>query len=187
VSCSAYPPIGDYALVGDCHTAALIARDGSVDWLCPGAFDAPAVFCRVLDVHNGGSMRTRPTGEFSVERRYRGATNVLETTFSTAGGRVRLTDLMPVHQRTSGQGYDVGTSERFLRLVEGLSGEVELRLDFRPTFDYARAATELYATETGAVARAGEQHLRLACPGVRLEANGTACLRVAAGECRWSC
>ena len=95
-----YPPISDYALVGDCHTAALIARDGSVDWFCPGRFDAPAVFCRLLDAEKGGYLRTAPTGSFSVERRYVGPTNVLESTFSAESGRVRVTDLMPVHQRT---------------------------------------------------------------------------------------
>ena len=116
---SPYPRISDYGLVGDCHSAALIARDGSVDWFCPGRFDAPAVFCRLLDADKGGYLRTAPVGSFSVERRYRGPTNVLETTFSNGGGRVRMTDLMPVHQRTSDrQGYDVGTSHRFLRQLE---------------------------------------------------------------------
>ena len=106
-----YPPISDYALIGDCHSAALIARDGSVDWFCPGRFDAPAVFCRMLDADRGGYFRSAPTGPFSVERHYRGATNVLETTFSAHGGRVRATDLMPIHQPTwRRHGYDVGSS-----------------------------------------------------------------------------
>ncbi|MCA1647398.1 MAG: DUF5911 domain-containing protein [Chloroflexi bacterium] len=160
-----YPPIADYGLIGDCHTAALIARDGSVDWFCPGRFDAPAVFCRLLDADKGGYLRTAPTGSFSVERHYRRQTNVLETIFSTDGGRLRATDLMPIHQRTSHrQGYDVGTSHRLLRLSEGLDGEVELELQFKPTFDYARVQTELEPRPgAGAVARAGARYLTLAC------------------------
>jgi len=89
-----YQPIGDYALVGDCHTAALIAHDGSIDWYCPGRFDAPAVFCRLLDADKGGFVATAPSGSFSTERRYRGPTNVLETTFLTAEGAVRVVDAM---------------------------------------------------------------------------------------------
>jgi len=188
---SSYPPIADYALVGDCHTAALIARDGSVDWFCPGRFDGPAVFCRLLDADRGGYLQLAPAGEFSAQRRYRGRTNVLETTFSSGGGQIRMTDLMPVHRRTSQRrGYDVGTSQRLLRLVEGLSGEVELNLRFKPTFDYARRAADLSpSANEGAVAQAGTHYLTLACPGVTLEADGTGALqgrlRLRAGERRW--
>ncbi|MDQ6671917.1 MAG: DUF5911 domain-containing protein [Chloroflexota bacterium] len=107
-SADRYLPINDYAIVGDCHSAALIARDGSVDWFCPGRFDAPAVFCRLLDAEQGGYLRTAPVGSFSIDRRYSGPTNVLETTFTEPRQRVRLTDLMPVYQRTlDGRGYDV--------------------------------------------------------------------------------
>src|SRR5207249_6803868 len=83
-----YPSTADYALIGDCHTAALIARDGSVDWFCPGRFDAPAVFCRLLDAERGGYLQTAPTANYSVQRSYHGATNVLESTFSVDGGRM---------------------------------------------------------------------------------------------------
>jgi GH15 family glucan-1,4-alpha-glucosidase len=168
---SPYPPIGDYALIGDCHTAALIARDGSIDWFCPGRFDAPAVFCRLLDAHKGGYLRAVPGGSFSSDRSYRGATNVLHTTLSSAEGRVRFTDLMPIHRRTAHrQGYDVGTSQRLLRLIEGLAGEVDLELCYKPTFDFARAATEIsIVSGLGAVAHASSTYLTLACRGVALE------------------
>src|SRR5919199_1834009 len=186
-----YPPIGDYALIGDCHSAALIARDGSVDWFCPGRFDAPAVFCRLLDEDKGGYLRMAPRGSFSTARRYHGPTNVLETTFSAPGGRVRATDLMPIHRRTAHrQGYDVGASHRLLRRLEGLEGEVELTLAFKPTFDYARARTCLEPRPgAGAVAWADGRYLALACPGVHLEpdqAGGLAGrLRLRAGEQCW--
>src|SRR5919204_379178 len=107
-----YAAIGDYAIIGDCHTAALVGRDGSIDWYCPGRFDAPAVFCRLLDCARGGAFRIGPPRGSSprIRRRYRGATNILETTFELEGGSVRLTDFMPVHARGhSRRGYDVGT------------------------------------------------------------------------------
>jgi alpha,alpha-trehalase len=185
-----YPGIGDYALIGDCHTAALVARDGSVDWLCPGRFDAPAVFCRMLDRARGGSLRTRPSADFSSERRYLPHTNVLETTFSTAAGTARLTDLMPIHRRSSSRrGYDVGTSQRLLRLVEGVAGEVELEVRCKPTFDYARVDPKIAVVrDVGAVASGGSQFLALACGGVRLEQRDgevTGRFTVKAGERRW--
>jgi len=189
---SPYPPISDYALIGDCHTAALIARDGSVDWFCPGRFDAPAVFCRLLDVTRGGYLRTAPTDRYHVEqRRYRGPTNVLESTFVTAAGRLRATDLMPIHPRSQHrQGYDVGTAHRLLRRLECLGGEVELRLAFKPTFDYARARTKLESRPgLGAIAQAERRYLTLACRGVELAPDGhgglAGLLRLRAGEQAW--
>ncbi len=158
-----YPPIADYALIGDCHTAALIARDGSIDWFCPGRFDAPAVFCRLLDDKRGGYLQTAPTVNYSVERSYQGATNVLQSTFSAEGGRMRVTDLMPIHKRTSDRlGYDVGASHRVLRRIACVDGALEVQLEFKPTFDFARADTDLAVRPRGAIASAGEQYLTLA-------------------------
>ena len=77
-------PIGEYALLSDCRSAALVSRDGSVDWLCFPRFDGPSVFCRLLDPA-GGHFAIRPAGEFQVSRRYVDQTLVLETTFTTAG------------------------------------------------------------------------------------------------------
>ena len=75
-------PIGEYALLSDCRSAALVSRDGSVDWLCFPRFDGPSVFCRLLD-QAGGHFSIRPVGEFRVSRRYVDQTLVLETTFNT--------------------------------------------------------------------------------------------------------
>ena len=186
-----YPPIGDYALIGDCHTAALVSRDGSIDWYCPFRFDAPAVFCRLLDAERGGYLQVSPSGRFRAERAYRGPTNVLATTFTASDGAVRVTDFMPVHARPAGRrGYDVGASHQVLRLVEGLSGDVSLTLEFKPTFEYATAGPRLtVARAKGCVASAGQTYLTLAGPGLDLsvspDGRAEAHFRVQAGQRQW--
>jgi GH15 family glucan-1,4-alpha-glucosidase len=160
-----YRPIRDYALVGDGHTAALVAKDGSIDWCCWPRFDSPAVFCRLLDARRGGFSQVCPAEEFEVSRAYVGTTNVLAAEFKTEGGSARLTDFMPVERLTeSHRGEDIAPSYRILRLVEGTGGSVEMEVSFRPTFDYARAETSLSPCEGGAVATAGREALALSCP-----------------------
>src|SRR5260221_895790 len=94
-------PIGDYALLSDCRSAALVSREGSVDWLCFPRFDGPSVFCRLLDP-SGGRFSIRPVGEFQASRRYVDQTMVLETTFSTAGGTALLPHALPVGRNQRG-------------------------------------------------------------------------------------
>ncbi len=93
---SAYPPIRDYAVIGDCRTAALISGNGSIDWLCWPRFDSPACFNRLLDWNRGGYCAVSPAGPFTARRSYEGDTPVLVTEFLADRGRVRLTDVMPV-------------------------------------------------------------------------------------------
>lgn len=78
-----YRSIGDYALIGDAHTAALVSTDGSIDWCCWPHFDSPAVFCRLLDARQGGWFRVGPAGSHRASRAYVGGTNVLATSFRT--------------------------------------------------------------------------------------------------------
>jgi GH15 family glucan-1,4-alpha-glucosidase len=86
-------PIGDYALLSDCRSAALVGRDGSVDWLCFRRFDGPSVFARLLD-DDAGHLSVRPAGEFAATRRYLDQTMALATTFTTATGVAVLTDAL---------------------------------------------------------------------------------------------
>ncbi len=118
-----YRPIRDYALIGDAHVAALVSKDGSIDWCCWPRFDSPAVFCRLLDARKGGFFQIRPAADFDVGRTYADVTNVLRTEFKTSAGRACLTDFMPVERLTeSHRGEDIAPSYRVLRLVEGLAG-----------------------------------------------------------------
>jgi GH15 family glucan-1,4-alpha-glucosidase len=130
----AYPPIEHYAIIGDCRTAALVSRDGSIDWLCLPDFSSPAVFAGILDRARGGCFSIRPAGKFAVERRYLGSSAVLETTFRTDGGVVRLLDALPVLDGVE----SLDPMREILRVIEGVSGEVDLAIRLDPRPDYGR-------------------------------------------------
>ena len=132
---SEYPPIGDHAIVGNCRTAALIARDGSLDWLCLPRFDAPALFAALLDRRRGGRFVVRPVEPFTATRRYVDDTVVLETVFTTSRGRIRLTDLLPVASEEERR-RELAPEHEVLRVVEGEAGEgeVEVLCDPRPRY-----------------------------------------------------
>jgi GH15 family glucan-1,4-alpha-glucosidase len=119
--------IEDYAVIGDLQTAALVGRDGSIDWLCLPRFDSPACFAALLDSADAGRWQLAPVaGGHAARRRYREDSLVLESEWDLPEGRVRVVDLMPVR----GQAADV------VRLVEGVSGRVRMRSELRLRFDY---------------------------------------------------
>ncbi|HXI21215.1 MAG TPA: trehalase-like domain-containing protein, partial [Gemmatimonadales bacterium] len=134
----AQPPIGDYAIIGDCLSAALVSRGGSVDWLCWPEFHSPSIFGALLDPGRGGSFRIAPVDpEAESRRRYLGDTNVLETTFRTRTGTVRVVDCMPVTLEAEKR-KRLWPDRDLLRIIEGVEGEVELEITCAPRPDYGR-------------------------------------------------
>ena len=120
-------PIENYALIGDCHTAALVGNDGSIDWLCFPRFDSEACFAALLGTADHGRWLLAPAAHVSrVRRKYRGDSLVLETEFDTDEGSVRIIDFMPLSDRR----WDI------VRIVEGLSGRINLRMELIVRFDY---------------------------------------------------
>lgn len=144
-------PLEDYALIGDCYTAALVNKAGSIDWLCLPRFDSPSCFSRLLGGDENGYFCIAPLSDFQTVRRYLKDTLILESEFSTKGGRVLLRDFMT--PRTSHP--DV------VRIVEGLEGEVEMSLCLRPVFDYGGQLPWLVEYPDHVVAIAGPDAVSL--------------------------
>ena len=129
--------IGDYAMIGDCHSLALVGRDGSIDWLCFPRFDSPSVFARSLD-DDAGHFRIAPDTDDAVEvlRSYLPSTNVLQTVFMTEHGELEVTDCMTVRPFHPSRPTAVDNHGSVLRRVRCRSGTVAVRVDLRPRFEY---------------------------------------------------
>ena len=147
----AYQPIQDHGIIGDMNTAALVAMDGSIDWLCLPRFDSPSVFAAILDDQKGGVFRIAPVIQSPVRRQfYWPDTNVLVTGFSTPGGTAELTDFMPMS----------GEATRLIRSVRMLLGSVAIQIECRPAFNYARDRHQV---------QVGPQAVRFLSPNLGLE------------------
>ncbi len=169
--------IEDYALIGDCHTAALVGRDGSIDWLCLPRFDSGACFAALLGSPEHGRWLLAPDGEARCTgRRYRDGTLILETEFETDEGAVRVVDCMPL----SNERWDV------VRLVEGLRGRVAMRMELVLRFDYGSIVPWVRKDENGIIlATAGPDTVELHTPVVTHgeDLKTLAAFAVEAGDC----
>jgi alpha,alpha-trehalase len=121
--------IGDYALLSDCHSAALVSRDGSVDWLCFPRFDSPSVFARLLD-EQAGHFSIRPADQARVTRRHLDHTMVLETTFRTATGTLVLVDAMALGPDDRGHQLGAGAPGALLRRLGCTGGQVTVEVAY---------------------------------------------------------
>jgi GH15 family glucan-1,4-alpha-glucosidase len=146
--------IEDYGLIGNLRTAALVSREGSIDWLCLPHFDSPACFASLLGTEDHGRWQLRPVGRFKTRRRYRPGTAVLETDFETFDGIVRLTDCMiPETERAD-----------LVRCLEGLEGEVKMRMDLRIRLDYGSHQPSVRYGKNSIVAVGGPDMLHVYAP-----------------------
>ncbi|HEY8295418.1 MAG TPA: glycoside hydrolase family 15 protein [Micrococcaceae bacterium] len=147
--------IEDYAIIGDLHTAALIGKDGSIDWLCLPHFDSPACFAALLDTPEAGSWLLAPaSGGICTSRHYRPGTLILETVWETRQGKVLVTDFMPPRD----DAVDV------VRIVEGISGTVRMRGDIALRFDYGHIVPWVQKEPHGLRAIAGPDAAYLVTP-----------------------
>jgi len=152
-----YKPISNYGIVGDMETAALIALDGSVDWLCLPRFDSPSVFGAILDQQKGGSFTITPCGGRARYRQvYLPDTNILVTRFLTPEGVVELTDFMPVKLNSREQ-----RSSWLVRRVKAVSGPASLKLRCAPAFHYGGRGHEVDVDNREAIFRTADLSLRL--------------------------
>ena len=141
-------PVGDYGLLADCHSAALVSKDGSIDWLCLPRYDSPAVFTRLLDP-DAGHWSIRPAAPFEATRRYLPGTLIIETTFTTDEGTVRLLDAMGFAERQRAHDLGIDAPHELLRLVEGVEGTVEVVMELSPRPEYGLVRPLFRRTEEG--------------------------------------
>jgi GH15 family glucan-1,4-alpha-glucosidase len=131
----AYKGIGEYGLIGNSYTAALVSNDGSIDWCCLPRFDSPSTFAAILDDEKGGKFHIKPRTPFESQQSYLPDTNILQTTFRTDTGIVTVMDFMPCY-RTSR--HKLTKFDEIHRLVDCTVGQVSLEVVFEPRLDYAR-------------------------------------------------
>jgi GH15 family glucan-1,4-alpha-glucosidase len=176
-------PISAHALLSDCHSAALVTTDGSVDWLCFPRFDSPSVFGRLLD-DAAGHWSIRPAGKYAGSRRYVDRTLVLETTFRTATGTVTVTDALAMGADNRGHALGRSVPHLLIRSVTGVDGDVDVEVSYRPRPEYGLLRPLLSHVDGGVTARGGAEWLVLSSP-VRpelAESTATARFAVRAGD-----
>lgn len=156
-------PIGEHALLSDCHSAALVDRTGSIEWLCFPRFDSPSVFGRLLD-QRAGFWSIRPRAVTSVSRRYLDQTMVLETSFETAGGTMRLIDALALGPDNGGHGIGRGSPHLLLRRAVTLQGQVEVDMEYVPRPEYGLIHPILIPIDGGVAGQGGAARLRLSTP-----------------------
>jgi len=175
-----YQPVNSYGVIGDCHSAVLVAPDGSVDWGCLPDFDSPAIFCRLLDAERGGYFQIAPADPaIPGAQRYLWGSNVLQTRFASTSGELVLTDFMPVEtlsawpyraMNNNTWSREDGSCHCLVRVVECTHGEMPVIMRLRATPYYATTPSEVFFApdNTGVVISGGQQHMGLSIVGAHL-------------------
>src|SRR6266545_3802810 len=153
-------PIADYALLSDRHSAALVSRDGSVDWLCFPRFDSPSLFAALLDpdaAADAGRWSIHPTGPHTATRGYLADTMVLQTRFQTASGTVTVTDALATGGNADPHALGAAAPHLLIRVVTCTDGTVEVAVEFRPRPEYGLVTPLLAACDGGVAGRDGRR------------------------------
>jgi alpha,alpha-trehalase len=154
---SPFPPIADYGFLSDCHTCALVASDGSIEWMCLPHFDSPSIFGALLD-RGAGSWRVGPYGIYvPAGRRYIPGTNIIETTWMTPQGWLRVVEALtigPWHDNKHGSSHtrpptDYDADHLVVRIVECIQGQVQVEIVCEPMLDYGATAANWSVVQTG--------------------------------------
>jgi GH15 family glucan-1,4-alpha-glucosidase len=151
-----YLPIDDYGIIGNMRSAALVGRNGSIDWFCFPHFDSPSIFGRILDAQKGGHFSISPLSKFKTKQFYWPETNVLITRYRTGEGIVEISDFMPVGPKIKDE-----RDYRIIRRVRGINGKVKVRMECRPAFNYARDTHNISLNENGATFTSGSDSMDL--------------------------
>ena len=165
-----YLPIAGYGAIGDLHTAALIGRNGSVDWWCVPRFDSPAVFSGLLDCRKGGAWSVAPDASYTSEQRYLPGTNILETNFHLdQGGLLTISDFMPLGAQREGKAC-------IYRRVRGIRGLVPVVVRLEPRFGYGAEPARLHPRKSGLLATGGDREVLAlsSTPGIVWQIEGGA-------------
>jgi GH15 family glucan-1,4-alpha-glucosidase len=180
------PALSDYGLIGDMRTAALVGLDGAIDWCCLPRFDSGSVFAAILDPERGGTWSIRPAVDWTSTQRYLPRTNILETTFRTAGGVAVVTDFMPVDE----DGRPSSPHPEIHRQLRCTRGRVPMQITFMPRFEYGARTTRLEQLRNGLFATdRTDQVLTLCsnkpCDWMVEQSTATARFTVEKGDDRW--
>jgi GH15 family glucan-1,4-alpha-glucosidase len=159
---SDYLPIAGYGVIGDLHTAALVGRQGSIDWWCPPRYDAPSVFGAILDARRGGRWSVAPETPFTSEQRYLPGTNILETNFHLdQGGLLSVADFMPLGAEREGK-------SAIFRRIRGVRSLVPVAVRLEPRFSYGREPARFQVRHAGLLATSTNREVLAfsASPGI---------------------
>ena len=156
-----YSNIGDYGIIGDLHTIALVGLDGSIDWCCLPHFDSPSIFAAILDHKQGGHFKIAPVHEGTQRQMYLPETNILLTRFLQHDGVGELTDFMPVESDEAGYRP---RRHQIIRMLAVVRGTVTFRLECLPAFNFGRDRHEIETRPKGIIFQSGNQSVGLVSP-----------------------
>jgi len=174
-----YKKIGDYGVIGDGSTVALIGLDGALDWMCLPCLDSPSVFAAILDDQKGGCFSLRPDAAYDSSQIYLPQTNILQTRFRTAAGEMQLTDFMVA------TGAKRARPPQLIRRVVAVHGQIRLVVECSPRFDYGRRVPMLEAIDNGIAFRSADERVTLATSQPLTWNAGNASVDVGAGDVLW--